>query len=69
MPDGRERAHVEAALGDQHLGDVDVDARDRARQLDELGVWGEHKLDRRLRFSIAASSVSMCASNGATITP
>jgi hypothetical protein len=33
-----EDAHVEAALGDQHPRGVDVDAGDRAEQLDELGV-------------------------------
>ena len=33
-----EDAHVEAALGDQAAGGVDVDAGDGAEQLDELGV-------------------------------
>src|SRR6266536_4068519 len=42
---GREDAHVEAALGDQHLGGVAADAGDRAEQLDELGVGRERELD------------------------
>ena len=45
MPDGREHAHVETALGDQDLRGVGLDAGDRAQQLDDLGVRGEHELD------------------------
>ncbi len=35
-----ENAHVEAALGDQHLGDVAFHARDGGEQVDQLGVGG-----------------------------
>ena len=45
MPDGREHGHVESAFGDQDLRGVDLDAGDRAQQLDDLRVWGEHELD------------------------
>ena len=46
MPDRWEQAHVEPALGDQDLRGLGLDARDRAQQLNDLGVRGEHKLDR-----------------------
>ena len=38
MADGREDAHVESALGDQHLRRALADARDGAEQLDHFGV-------------------------------
>ena len=45
MPRGWEHGHVEAAFGDQDLCGLGLDARDRAQQLDDVGVWGEHMLD------------------------
>jgi hypothetical protein len=39
-----EDAHVEAALGDQHLRGARLDAGDGAEQLDELGVGGGRRL-------------------------
>jgi hypothetical protein len=45
VPDSWEHGHVQAALGDQDLRGVCLDAGDRAQQLDDLGVWGEHDLD------------------------
>ena len=45
MPDRREHGHVETAFGDQDLRGVRLDAGDRAEQLDDLGVRGEHELD------------------------
>src|SRR6266536_2233629 len=42
---GREDAHVEAALGDQHLGGGAADAGDRAEQVDELSLGRERELD------------------------
>ena len=38
VPDRWEQRHVQAALGDQHLRGVRLDAGDRAEQLDHLGV-------------------------------
>ena len=55
MPDRREYGHVKAALGDQDLRCVVLDAEDRAQQLDDLGVWCEHELDpfgQVLEFSV-----------------
>src|SRR6266508_1021093 len=40
-----EDAHVDAALGDQHLRGAQLDAGDGADQLDELGVGGGCRLD------------------------
>jgi len=45
VPDGREHAHVEPALGDDDLRGVRLDAGDRAQQLDDVGMRGEHELD------------------------
>ena len=45
MSDRREHGHIETALGDQYLGGVDLDAGDRAQQLDNSLVRGEHELD------------------------
>ena len=45
VPDRWEHGHVQAALGDQDLRGVRLDAGDRAQQLDDLGVRGEHELD------------------------
>ena len=47
VTDGREHGHVEAALGDQNLRGVGLDAGDRAQQLDDVLVRGEHDLDPR----------------------
>jgi hypothetical protein len=45
VPDSREHGHVKAAFSDQDLRGVSLHAGDRAQQLDDLGVWGEHELD------------------------
>ena len=45
MPDCWEQGHVESALGDQDLRGLGLEARDRAQQLNDLGVRGEQKLD------------------------
>jgi hypothetical protein len=45
VPDRLEHAHIEPAFGDQDLGGVDLDAGDRAQQLDDAPVRGEHELD------------------------
>jgi hypothetical protein len=67
--DGREQRHVKPALGDQDLRGVGLDAGDRAQQLDDVGVRCEYEPDPFGRFWTAASSVSMCASSWATMTP
>jgi hypothetical protein len=38
VADGREDRHVDAALGDQHLRRAQLDAGDRAEELDRLGL-------------------------------
>jgi hypothetical protein len=43
--DGREAAHVQAALGDQHLRGVALDAGDRAQQRDRRLVRREDLVD------------------------
>jgi hypothetical protein len=45
VPGGWEDGHVQAALGDQDLRGVCLDARDCAEQLDDVGVRGERELD------------------------
>jgi hypothetical protein len=67
MPDGRER-HVQPAFGDQDLGGVNLAAGDRAQQLDHMLAGVSTEAIRSLRFWIAASSISMCASSCATMT-
>src|SRR5436309_3277397 len=39
------RRSCQAALGDQNLRGVRLDPGNRAQQLDDLRVWGEHELD------------------------
>jgi hypothetical protein len=39
VADGREDAHVGAALGEHYLGGALPDTGDRADELDQLGVW------------------------------
>ena len=45
MPGGREPAHVEADLGDDHPGRERADAGDRGQQLDRGAEEGEVLLD------------------------
>jgi hypothetical protein len=45
VPGGRELAHIQAALGDQYLGGAERHSGDRAQQLADPGVGGEHLLD------------------------
>ena len=51
MGDGREHAHVDAALGDQDLRDPYADAGDRAEELDQVGVGCGCDPDPRLEVS------------------
>jgi hypothetical protein len=46
VPGGREDTHVDADLGDDHLGGAGLDAWDRAQKLNRWGERGELRLDR-----------------------